>query len=215
MNFLELVNQVMIRLREPEVVSVTNSKYTKLIAAFVNDAKRAVEDAAHWTQLRNALPLTSAAGSAVYNLENSNERTTVLDVFDSETDRFLKRISDREWTHKFRESGDQQTRPTEWAITGYNNFQDQLKVALYPTPSEERTYICDVIVPRPDLTNNTDSISVPSEPVFLRAYAYAIKERGEDNGVAYREALDQARKSLSRYLVLNGHNTGPKVWQVR
>jgi len=50
----------------------------------------------------------------------------------------------------------------------------------------------------------------------MRAYAYAIKERGEDNGQAYREALDQARNVLARYLVLNNSSAGTSgQWQVR
>jgi hypothetical protein len=43
MNYLDLVNDVLIRLREDEVTATTDTPYAKLIGKFVNDAKRIVD----------------------------------------------------------------------------------------------------------------------------------------------------------------------------
>ena len=51
MTYLELVNDVLIRLREAEVETVSQTDYSKLIGKFVNDAKRQVEDAYSWNVL--------------------------------------------------------------------------------------------------------------------------------------------------------------------
>jgi len=48
MNYIQLVNDVLIRLREPEASSVSDNAYVKLIARFVNDSKRVVEDSYNW-----------------------------------------------------------------------------------------------------------------------------------------------------------------------
>jgi len=48
MTYLEAVNKVLRRLREPEVGSVDETVYSKLIGEFVSDAKSLVENAWSW-----------------------------------------------------------------------------------------------------------------------------------------------------------------------
>ena len=50
MTYLELVNDVLIRLREAEVETVSQTDYSKLIGKFVNDAKRSEE---HTSELQS------------------------------------------------------------------------------------------------------------------------------------------------------------------
>ena len=52
MTYLNLVNNVLRRLREDEVSSVTDNTYSKMVGDFVNDAKKMVEDAWDWSALR-------------------------------------------------------------------------------------------------------------------------------------------------------------------
>ena len=54
MTYLELVNNVLRRLRETEVTTVQSTSYSKLIGDIVNDAKRLVEDAWDWKVLNTA-----------------------------------------------------------------------------------------------------------------------------------------------------------------
>ena len=51
MTYLNLVNNVLRRLREEEVTSVSSSTYGKMVGDFVNDAKRIVEDSWDWSAL--------------------------------------------------------------------------------------------------------------------------------------------------------------------
>jgi hypothetical protein len=51
MTYLELVNDVLVRLREPTVSTVIQTAYSSLIGKFINDAKRQVEDAFAWNVL--------------------------------------------------------------------------------------------------------------------------------------------------------------------
>ena len=51
MTYLELVNDVLVRLRESTVSTVGETTYSSLIGKFVNDAKRQIEDSFNWNVL--------------------------------------------------------------------------------------------------------------------------------------------------------------------
>ena len=68
MNYLDLVNDVLIRLREDEVTATTDTPYSKLIGKFVNDAKRIVEDSFQWNVLTETLTVTTADGLFNYDI---------------------------------------------------------------------------------------------------------------------------------------------------
>ena len=55
--YLTLVNDVLSRLRESEVTSVSDNTYSSLIGRFVNEAKREVEDAWNWNRLRSTITI--------------------------------------------------------------------------------------------------------------------------------------------------------------
>lgn len=50
--FKQMVNEVLVRLREDEVVNVSDTAYSKMICYFVNKIKREVEDSWDWAALR-------------------------------------------------------------------------------------------------------------------------------------------------------------------
>jgi len=64
--YLQLVNDVLVRLRESQVTTVTQTPYSTLIGALVNDAKREVEDAWQWSQLLDYLTFNCIVGITSY-----------------------------------------------------------------------------------------------------------------------------------------------------
>ena len=66
MTYLNLVNNVLRRLREDEVTNVSESTYSKMVGDFVNDAKDLVETAWDWSALRTTLTITTAADDYVF-----------------------------------------------------------------------------------------------------------------------------------------------------
>ena len=66
MTYLELVNDVLIRLREPSVTTVTSNDYSTLIGKFVNDAKRQIEDAYAWNVLGTTITVSTVSGTYQY-----------------------------------------------------------------------------------------------------------------------------------------------------
>jgi hypothetical protein len=59
MTYLNLVNNVLRRMREEEVASVSSNTYSKMVGDFVNDAKRTVEDSWDWSALRTTLTIST------------------------------------------------------------------------------------------------------------------------------------------------------------
>ena len=59
-NYLDLTNEVLVRLREPEASSVSDNAYVKLIARYINDSKRQVEDAYNWNALYETITVTTS-----------------------------------------------------------------------------------------------------------------------------------------------------------
>ena len=59
--YLSLVNDVLIRLREPTVTSVSQNTVSNLIGTFVNDAKREIADSYDWDAFNYAVIVPTVA----------------------------------------------------------------------------------------------------------------------------------------------------------
>jgi hypothetical protein len=80
MTYLNLVNNVLRRLRETEVSSVQTTAYSKLIGDIVNDAKDLVENSWDWSALRTTLTITTTADVFNYALTGSQNSIKELNV---------------------------------------------------------------------------------------------------------------------------------------
>jgi len=89
MNFIQLVNDVLVRLRETEVSSVNDNAYSKMIGKFVNDSKRMVEDAYNWNALSDTLTAVTATDIFNYVLVGSGQRFRIIDVLNDTSDTIL------------------------------------------------------------------------------------------------------------------------------
>jgi len=90
MTYLNLVNNVLRRLREDEVTSVQESTYSKMVGDFVNDAKRTIEDSWDWSALRTTLTITTTADVFNYVLTGSQNRIKALNVINDTANLFME-----------------------------------------------------------------------------------------------------------------------------
>ena len=202
MNYLNLVNDVLVRLRENEVSAVTDTPYSKLISKFVNDAKRQVEDAYNWNALTYTLTATTSSGVFNYALTGSGQRFKVIDVINSEKDWKLETVPTKTMNDWFLNANPAQTgAPTYYSFNGVNANLDT-QVDLYPIPDGAYNIFFNVVLPQPALSANSDEILVPAEPVIFLAYAKALAERGEDAGVTANEAYQLYLSSLSDHIAI-------------
>jgi hypothetical protein len=203
--FLELTNEVLVRLREDEVQLVSQNNYSKLIAKFINDGKRQVEDAWNWNCFRNVTTVTTANGVTNYSLTGSGNRFKVINVVDETNKQELE-----QYTTNYASGNqiiDPQTgNPIYYSFNGVDSNNDT-KVDILPTPSSVLTIKFNLYRPQPSLVNDSDILIVPNEPVIFYAYARALAERGEDGGLSSGEAYQLYQQSLADHIAIEAGRT--------
>jgi hypothetical protein len=195
-NYLELTNDVLIRLREPEASSVSDNAYVKLIARYINDSKRQVEDAYNWNSLSETLSATTTASIFNYVLEGTGQRFRVIDVL-NDTSNFVMRNASTRWMNdQFLIAAPATGSPYYYNFNGTDSNGDT-QVDIYPIPNGVYNIRFNVIRPQVELAANSDQLLVPHEPVILGALARAQAERGEDGGVQSAETYALFKQSLA------------------
>ena len=201
MNYIQLVNDVLIRLREPEATSVSDNAYVKLIARFVNDSKRMVEDSYNWNALSETLSATTTADVFNYVLVGSGQRFRVIDVINDTQNAFVELASTKWMDQQFLMTTPQKGSPAYYNFNGTNSNGDT-QVDLYPIPNGAYNLRFNIIKPQIPLAANADILLVPAEPVILGALARAQAERGEDGGVQAGETYQLMKQSLADAIAL-------------
>jgi len=199
--YLDCVNDVLVRLRESQVSTVTQTAYSSLIGKFVNDAKRAVEDSYNWNVLLQNVSISTVAGINTYSVTGSGMKFRVTDAINVTAFIPLQNISYAEMNRYTSFGTPDNTIPVYYAFNGVDASYDT-KVTVYPTPDVAYLLKFSLIIPQDDLSSDSTVVQVPSELVIQNAYARAIVERGEDGGLSSSEAYSLYRQMLSDYIAL-------------
>ena len=203
MTYLELVNDVLVRLREPTVSTVVLNSYSTLIGKFVNDAKRQIEDSFGWNVLGQTITVTTVASTSSYSLTGSGQKFQVLDVINTTSNVGLTNISFVDMNRKLNFTPLANQIPTEFAFDGVDASYDT-KVNLYPIPDGVYTIKFALTVPQATLTSDSTVVLVPDVLVVQNAYSRALIERGEDGGFNSSEAYQLYKSMLSDQIALEG-----------
>ena len=174
--YLTLVNDVLSRLRESEVTSVSDNTYSSLIGRFVNEAKREVEDAWNWNRLRSTITIDTVADSFNYTLTSSQKRFRFIDAFNDTQDIEMRLTGMNTLNQRFYLGTTQTGAPQEFGFNGHDTSGDA-KVDVYPVPDAVYSLRFNLIIPQADLSADTDEIIMNEFPIILGAYAKAIFER--------------------------------------
>ena len=211
--YLELVNEVLIRLRENEVTAVTDNNYSKLIGKFVNDAKRQVEDAYEWNALTETLTATTAANIFSYVLEGSGTRFRIIDVLNDTENYVMQYETTKKMNELFLMADPAKGAPTNYNFNGTEADTGDTLVDFYPIPNGVYNIRINLIKSQDPLAANSDKPLVPAEPIILGAYARALAERGEDGGMASSEAYQLFKSSLADFISIEaGHYPEETIW---
>ena len=213
MTYRELINEVLIRLREDTIStdwsgnindSTTVSDYHKLIGGMVNDAKRSVENYHDWLVLRETVDITTVAGTKNYNL-SSGQEFKIVDAINNTTGTQLVQVS-RSYLNSVKYPTDPTGEPHYYGFNGADS-SNNLKIDLSPVPTNAETISFDIIKYQDDLTTASTTLKVPSKPVVLHSWARAIAERGEDGGTQSSIAAEEANQALKQAIMLDSGNT--------
>ena len=201
MTYLQLINNVLIRLRETQVSTNSETDYSSLIGLFVNDAKRQIEDAFSWNVLGTTVTITTTPGTYVYSMTGAGQKFQVLDALNTTANVGLRNISFVEM-NRF-----QNLVPAISGIPEYYSFDGvdasgDTKVVLYARPDNVYNIPFALTVAQAPLTDDNTSVLVPDVLVVQNAYARALVERGEDGGLSSSEAYQLYRSMLADYIAL-------------
>ena len=204
---LQIVNNVLRRLREDTVNSVSDNSYAQLIAMFVNDAKNDIEDYNHeWsvyiTEVDDTIPADGT--TRTFDITETNDRSWLMRdpendkwplVFDVTVDKAAQ-MMDMSYKTLLKTRATTNTSTTQYiddpfyfavkADADGRGWTIELPYAL-ATTSTARTMRSYWYVPQVDLaldgTDDDTEVLLPSRCVELRAVFYALNERGEEMGM--------------------------------
>ena len=212
LTYLDIVNKVLVKLRETKVNSVDYTKYSALIGAFVNDAKKEVESAYTWQALRTGVNFTSVIGQREYDLtiETTEDSRLLYDEFGRPMVFDLTPGNEfqlKERTHDYVETQFRLQYPTQTqtqpCIFSLRQAGEGFIFTFLEAPLEARDYLAYFCVPQEELANGTDTIKVPWRPVRDLALVYALDERGEEIGEPGNMAEVRYRNSLADAIAMD------------
>lgn len=193
---LEIVNSVLTRLRESTVSTVSSSDYSKLIGAFVNDAKAEMEDMWFWTVNETEVDTTILGDSATrdYDLTETSDRSFLVrsqhdlvpmayDITSGANAQLMDiPLKDLRAFRSTSRSIDVVDQPIEFALKPDADGRGWT-IELVQASSSARSWRTYWYAPQADLatdgTDNTTEVLLPSRPIMLLALYMAQYERGE------------------------------------
>jgi len=196
MTYLDLINNVLRRLREDTVTTVNETDYSSLIGDLVNDAKKIVENSFDWTALRDSITVNTVSGTDTYSLTGSGDLAVVKDVMNTTSKRFMHLRSKEYFNNVNYNTTPITGSPDYFTFVGVDSNRD-LEIQVYPQPDAIYALRFDVAKPQTDLSSDSDTLSVPTNPVIQLAYAMALRERGETGGQSAAEQFAVASTASS------------------
>lgn len=230
--YLNAVNSVLVRLRETTVTTVAQSPYSLLIGALLNDAKREVEDSWQWSQLQDYLSFSTIVNTNTYDLSTvntsirgtpANDRTRLWVDPTTSKPYLINTTPGHEFNLTYEPTltdysvktaivnQDVQAAPGTWqlfpspTVTTTNQWNKQLRLFTFP----DKVYSMQMwlVNPSADMVNDTDYFLVPTAPVVLKAYLFALYERGEELGEMLTLTTDKLEQSLADAIAYDQNNS--------
>ena len=225
MTFRELVNSVLLRLREDTIesdwsgsylTSSTLTPYQKLVCELVNDSKKNVESYHDWNALRETFNLVLRKGNMQYTLgdalRGAGTSFRILDVINKDTGQTLEQVNNS-WLNQEVFPEIDEGEPRYYALNGISQAgvgrEPDANIDFYPVPTTTeagQTIAVNIVGAQKELTEASQILRVPSQPVILGAWARAIAERGEDGGTQYSAVAAEARDVLNQTVQLDAGN---------
>ena len=202
MTYLDLVNNVLRRLRETEVSSVQSNSYSKLIGDLINDAKDLVETSWDWSALRTTLTITTTADVFNYSLTGSQNNIKELNVLNDTSNLIMQYQTNNWFDSQFLLGNPVSGSPVYYTYNGVDTDGDTL-IDVYPKPDGVYSLRFNCALRNGDLSADTDTIKIPAMPVVHLAVAFATRERGETGGTSTQEYFSMANKYLSDAIAMD------------
>jgi hypothetical protein len=211
---LQVVNEVLERLRESTVATTSSTTYATLVARVLNSVKTEIEQSWAWLNLRDTYNVTATPGVTSYALTGTGQYAQILDVWNTTSKRQMVRGTYAGFNQKFFGANTLQTGdPTQYLPVGVDaNFD--LQFDIWPNPSSTNSLVVNVYAPQPDPALDDTVIVVPSQILIEGIVAYLLAERGDDNGTAAQAQQAYYRALLAGSVATEGgHDPSEQDWQ--
>ena len=211
MTYLELVNQVLMRLREEKADKGTldSNPYYAVIGAAVNDAKTTVEDSWEWGALRTTKRIQVIQGESIVRIPDSRENSfKISHVLNADSGFFMRpeplAVIERQYMNDLTVPREEAQATSYGFYPNYWNEKDDtdpdngLQQIRLGSPANDFTnLVIHCSGGQAPLTTPLQRMRVPAAPVYLLATAIASRERGETGGIAVNELFMLAKTALS------------------
>ena len=196
---LIMVNNVLARLREDPVASVSSDAYSQLIAMWINDGMRELSDRFAWTALEHEIEVSLIQGTAEYALSATTDESLLIwdqrnrpvaylydDVSDGTMNGQMLLITEE--TRIRLESvnrAQQNLNPVHFSLKLATDGSGYL-FTVWPAPQAARLVRIRFWTPQPDLaidgTDNTTNNILNNPTIEAYVHLAAANERGEEMG---------------------------------
>ncbi len=213
MTFRELINEVLIRLREDTIAtdwsgnindSTTITDYQKVIGSLINDSKRNIESYHDWLILRETKEITTVSGTRNYNLDSGQE-IKIVDVVNQTDGQRLKQAS-RQLMNSVRYPTNNSGYPIYYSFNGADS-SNNLKIDLEPIPDTAHTLSFDMVKYQDELKTASTVLKIPDKAVIIGSWMRAVSERGEDGGTQSSVIAMEYKEVLNQAIILDSGNT--------
>ncbi len=202
MTYLNLMNNVLRRLREDETTSVTSGTYVKMVSDFINDAKTLVGQSADWSALRETLTISTTASDNTYSLTGSGDNVKVMSVINDTQNCFMEYETKDYFNDALYISNAATGAPKYYTFNGLDSNGDT-QVLVGPTPDGVYSLRFDLIKRQADLSADTDVLLIPAQPVIHLTVALLARERGETGGTSTTEYFQIADRYLADAIAID------------
>ena len=202
MTYLNIMNNVLRRLREEEVTTVNESTYSRMVGDFINDAKTMVEESTDWSALRTTISVSTVASDNQYSLTDCGDNVKVMSALNDTENCYLSYQTKDWFNEQLYINLVIEGAPRYYTFDGLDSNGDT-QVLVSPRPTAAQTLRFDVIKRQAELTADNDNLLVPEKPVIHLAVALLARERGETGGTSTAEYFAIADKYLSDAIAID------------
>ena len=215
MNFLDITNDVLVRLREPKTSTVRTQKNVieNMVKALINDAYKYVWAAHQWTATQKSWEIITQPKQDTYDLDSTEHGARISGVLNS-NGWWLDQVS-QELLVRRRMMNQNKGEANAYAVVATPNSA-AVSVQFLPAPPDDKTLTYKVVghTGVKPLEYDDDVVVLPYNSVMYYAYALAARERGEVGGQAVQEIFNMANQYLSDAIALDANYASfEQVWE--
>lgn len=202
MTYLDIMNQVLRRLRENTVATVGATTYSTMVGDYINDAMEMVQQSYDWSALRTTESVSLADGLSGLSLPTSGDDVEVKTAMNV-TDKIFMEYRSKDWFNQQITLGNAQSgAPRYYTFDGLDT-SGNTKVKVYPLADGTKSLSFDLVKRQADMAVDTDTTVLPTRPIIHFTVALLARERGETGGTAASEHFAIAQRFLSDAIAMD------------